>query len=205
TASGATTWSVTPGAYLVLGQPDFGSSDANNGGLSASSLSFPRGAALAGTKFAMADSYNHRVLIWNSVPTSNHTSADVVLGQPDFMSFADNNGGVSGRSLFDPQSVASDGKRLFVYDNQNCRVLVWNSVPTSSDTSADVVLGQPTFSTDTPNNGGVSAASLSHSPGGLWSDGTRLFVTDAANHRVLIWNSIPATNHTSPIAATTAC
>ena len=43
-------------------------------------------------------------------------------------------------------SVLSDGTRLFVTDNDNHRILIFNSIPTDMSGaaySADVVLGQP--------------------------------------------------------------
>ncbi|MEO7523220.1 MAG: hypothetical protein ABIT58_03960 [Ferruginibacter sp.] len=53
------------------------------------------------------------------------------------------------------------------------------------------MLGQ-LLSTDTERNSGgeASAATLLY-PSGVWSDGIKLIVADAWNHRVLIWNSFP--------------
>ena len=68
------------------------------------------------------------------------------------------------------------------------------------DLAADAVLGQPGFTTGTPNNGGLSATSLS-SPAGVATDPVsgRLWVADFSNHRVLGWAS--ATAFTSGQAA----
>src|SRR3989338_1711479 len=61
----------------------------------------------------------------------------------------------------------------------------------TSGMAADVVVGQPDFTSSTANNGGRSARTLS-SPDGVFSDGHRLFIADRNNHRVLIYNTVPA-------------
>jgi len=62
------------------------------------------------------------------------------------------------------------------------------------------IAGQPAgagnLTSGTPNDGGLSGASLS-GPVGVWSDGTRLYVVDSGNNRVLVWNAIPS----SPVPA----
>ena len=40
----------------------------------------------------VADSNNNRVLIWNTIPAVNNTTANVVLGQPDFKRSGPNDG-----------------------------------------------------------------------------------------------------------------
>ena len=182
-------------ADVVLGQPDFTSSTANNGGRSERTLSDPRGVFSDGKRLFVADRSNHRILIWNSIPTANFTPADRVLGQPDFVSGTSNNGGASpgARTLSNPITISSDGQRLLVADQSNNRILIWNSIPTTNFAPADVVVGQPDFTQSTANNGGITARTLSV-PQGVFSDGKRLFVTDQSNRRVLIWNSIPTTN-----------
>ena len=46
----------------------------------------PRGVFLNDEYLVVADSGNHRVLIWKGLPVADHQPADVVLGQPDFTS-----------------------------------------------------------------------------------------------------------------------
>jgi hypothetical protein len=55
------------------------------------------------------------------------------------------------------------------------------------------VLGQPDMTTNTANNGGISERSISD-PGRGWVVGTRLFLPDYANQRVLIWSTLPTAN-----------
>lgn len=179
-------------ADLVLGQADLTSNTANSGGLSAQSLSGATSVHWDHTRLLAADSGNHRVLIWNSLPTANQSAASVVLGQPGFVSGTANNGGISSMRLNNPTSVFSDGTRLFVADTGNHRILIWNSMPTSNSAAADIVLGQASFVASTPG----TSASQFNAPNAVFSDGTRLFVSDSGNHRVLIWNSVPTVSQT---------
>ena len=71
--------------------------------------------------------------------------------------------------------------------------MIWNSIPTADQTPANVVLGQPDTTSGAANNGGLSATSMD-CPEGVFSDGTRLYVADGSNNRVLIWNSVPTAN-----------
>lgn len=177
-------------ADVVLGQPNFTSLVANNGGVSATSLSLPLGAASDGTKLLVADAGNSRVLVWNAIPSSSSTPADGALGQPDVGSSLGNNPGVSAQSMNLPGDAFYDGTRLFVADSGHNRILVWNALPQSAGTAPDVVLGQADLVSSSPNAGGVGARSLS-APTSVFSDGIRLVVADRGNHRVLVWNRIP--------------
>ncbi|MBI3891996.1 MAG: hypothetical protein HY303_10755, partial [Candidatus Wallbacteria bacterium] len=185
-------------ANTVLGQPNFTAATQNNGGRGAGTLSYPNGVFSDGRKLFVSDGGNNRVLIWNSIPTSNQATANVVLGPPNFASDASttNTGEQDASTLPGPTGVFSDGTRLFISSQLGARVLIWNSIPTSNRTSANVVLGQPGFTTRTSNNGGLDAGTLRYPTGGFAS-GARLFVADTGNNRVLIWNSIPASNQTS--------
>ena len=177
-------------ADVVLGQPDFTHSDVN---LTQSGLRTPTGIATDGVMLALADTDNNRVLIWKAIPTVNGAPADIVLGQPDFKT---GKVGLDNKSFRGPQGVWIQGNRLFVADTQNHRVMIWNSIPTSNNQPADVVLGQRDFNTapaPTVNDTPAQANNL-FSPISVTSDGQRLFVTDLGHNRVLIWNSIPTQN-----------
>ena len=123
--------------------------------------------ATFGSTVAVADTVNHRVLIWRGV--SGSQKPDVILSRP----------------FLDPVSVALDGKHLFVGDAGWHRVLVWNTLPSGDDTPADEVLGQPDFASavvnDTPGAGSL------RNPSALASDGLNLFVADAADRRILVF------------------
>ena len=74
------------------------------------------------------------MLIWNSIPTVNGAPADIVLGQPDMTSNGSNN---DNKSFNYPTSVYSDGTRLYVTDNGNNRILIWNTIPTANQAAAN--------------------------------------------------------------------
>ena len=158
----------------------------------------------------VADTGNNRVLIYNSIPTSNHASADVVLGQKDFNSFVQPDLTKTelepkADTLLTPVSVTSDGQRLYVADLGHNRVLIWNSIPTSNAQPADIVLGQPNFETARANNSPElcdpdgeddegeptfprRCAATMEFPRYALSDGQRLFVADGGNDRVQVFN-----------------
>ena len=116
------------------------------------------------------------------MPTASGQEASFALGQPNLTSNTDNNGGLSAASLWSPTYVYSDGTKLFVSDSGNNRILVWNTIPTSSGQAADTVIGQSNFTSSTS---GLSPTSLSY-PGGLAVAGGKLYITDSGNNRVLV-------------------
>ncbi len=189
---------------VVLGQADFTIPDPTTGwGLTQTAMRLPTAVATDGTRLAVADTDNNRVLIWNSIPATNNAPADLVLGQPDFKTGTPNTGTgdvrvPSQKSLRGPQGVWFQNGKLFVADDMNHRVLIWNSIPTSNYQPADLVLGQPNFSTaiepDLTKKTLDAAANTLLNPVAVTSDGVHLFVSDLGHNRVLIWNSIPTQN-----------
>jgi hypothetical protein len=172
-------------AKFVLGQTKF---TKENFGVSSTLFEFPSAVVTAGSQLLMTDFSNSRVLIWNKLPTKTNTPADLVVGQSNLTS---NTSAATQSGLNHPEIglFVADGK-LFVSDRNNNRVLIWNSIPTANGAPADVVIGQPDF---TSSDGHTTQTGLDE-PEGLWSDGTQLVVADEANNRVLIWNTIPTTN-----------
>ena len=64
-------------------------------------------------------------------------------------------------------------------------MLIWNTFPTRNFQPADVVVGQPDFTSATSNNGGITARSMTEP--WAWIGGGKLFVSDRNNFRVLIY------------------
>jgi len=186
-------------ADVVIGQPNMTSHDENQGiPVAANTLYEPMSMYSNGTKLFIVDKENNRVLIFNSIPTSNNASADVVIGQPNMVSNSYNQGGAAGvNTLAAPQGVCSDGTKLFIADWNNSRVLIYNSIPTSDNASADVVIGQPNMTSRDENQGGPVAANTLSGPTGVYFKNSKLFIVDQANHRILIYNSIPTSNNAS--------
>ncbi|MEJ7606116.1 MAG: hypothetical protein WKF37_07575 [Bryobacteraceae bacterium] len=213
-------------ADVVVGQSDFTKNQTNFGGSgntpSSKGLRGPQGVWIQDGKLYVADTQNHRVLIWNSVPTQNGQEANVVLGKPDFQTFVQSEltaaVDASASTLLNPVSVTSDGTRLLVADLGHNRVLVWNRIPTGNSTPADFALGQPDVNSSkdslatTANNASrlckatgakdtagkdvypARCAATLDFPRFALSDGTRFFVADGGNDRILIWNRIPTQN-----------
>lgn len=181
---------ITP---FALGQLSVTNDHIAEGGMSR-----PQAVYSDGVRLFVADTNNHRVLIYNSIPTGDYYGKpDVILGQPDNDSRTSNTGGVSAHSLYKPMSIHSDGTQLFVVDNGNNRILIWNSIPTTTNASADVVVGQSDFTSNSENQGGTVSASTFKSPRGVYVAGGKLIVSDTGNHRVLIFNQIPTSNGAS--------
>ena len=96
--------------------------------------------------------------------------------------------------LLAPRGVFLVNNQLFVADTAQNRLFIWNKLPTKELQEPALVLGQ-VEKDDTGRNakGRVSASSLFY-PSGIWSDGEKLMVADAWNHRVLIWLQMPTRN-----------
>ena len=202
-------------ADVVLGQPDFTSAP-NTDEVSATTLRGPQGVWLQNGKLFVADTGNYRVLIWNTIPTSNGAPADIVLGQTNLGASVQPpvtslNPAATATQLSNPVGVSSDGSHVFVSDLGFNRVLIWNSIPTANAQPADVVIGQPDMTSTQPNNSGPLCGSSSTTdvngntvypacaktlnfPRFVLSDGVRLFIADGGNDRILIYNTIPAAN-----------
>jgi hypothetical protein len=159
----------------------------------------PRAVFLADDVLVVADSGNHRVLVWHGLPTRDEQPADVVLGQPD--------GTTEGRATNGPERgmnlptgvLVHDGK-LVVADAWHHRILVWNTVPTASDTTADLVLGQADPGSVEPNRGSGCSASTLYWPFGIAIVGDRFWVADTGNRRVLGWDGgLPTTDRPADV------
>mgnify|MGYP006414522109 FL=1 len=134
-------------------------------------------------KLAVTDRFNNRVLIWNTIPSSN-TPPDLVLGQANFTTH--NSGTGLNNMDFPGQVIITPDGKVLVADSDNNRVLVWTSFPESSGQSADYALPI----TDYVNFGDSW-------PWGVWSDGTKVIVTATVAKAVLFWNTFPGPS-TSP-------
>jgi uncharacterized protein (TIGR03437 family) len=211
-------------ATLVLGQKDFNTNPFDISGFNAvptqNDMLTPVSVTSDGVRLYVADLGFSRILIWNSIPTTNGQNADIVIGQKDFVSSGGNsskdvcasNGTDSSgnptypdlceKTLSFPRYVLSDGKRLFVSDSGNDRVLIYLTIPTQNAPAADVVLGQVNMTTndtsDSASPGRISSSDSFRTPAGLAFDGENLYVADVFNRRVLIFT--PGT-YTLPLTA----
>jgi uncharacterized protein (TIGR03437 family) len=144
-------------ADVVLGQPDFKTVSVPGNVPSAKSMRGPQGVWIQDGRLFVADTGNNRVLIFNSIPTSNGAAANLVLGAPDFTTFVQpdltqQTDDVTASLLLNPVAVSSDGVHVFVTDLGYNRVLIWNTIPTSNGTAANVAIGQPDLVSSVANN-----------------------------------------------------
>ncbi|HKI56817.1 MAG TPA: hypothetical protein VKB31_06650 [Trueperaceae bacterium] len=175
----------------VLGHADFLTKTAAPIGPSA--LKTPGAVAGSAGNLVVADTGNSRVLIWNGAPTINNAPAAIAVGQPGPYNTPVTTCDPS--HLNRPGAAIVAGGKLIVADTSNNRVLVWNSVPSTSGAPADLVLGQADATHCNPNRGATAAANTLSSPSDVWSDGTRLVVADTGNNRVLIWDAFPTASN----------
>ncbi len=179
-------------ADVVLGQPDGQTGDANAPDqISALRLSSPSSVSGDANHLIVADTFLHRVLIWNRIPTTPDTLPDVVLGQTDFAHGATNGGSSlpTAQGLSSPVAVHVEDGHLAVADQDNHRVLIWNQIPTQNNTPADLVIGQPDFQTKLPGTATTTTATSLNAPSGVHLNRGRLFVVDSGCHRVLRYDS----------------
>ena len=184
-------------AQILVGQPNFVHEGRNaRGAASAATLNVPSGMAACGAGIAVADGWNHRVLIWHEPPRKHNQPADLVLGQAGFGAVEGNrNRDTPGAdTLFWPFGIAWEGEHLWVADTGNRRVLMWNGLPSRNGQPANLVLGQHDFASRDENAGGAPDAGSMRWPHGLTFLGKRLCVADAGNNRVMIWDTSPMAN-----------
>jgi uncharacterized protein (TIGR03437 family) len=200
-------------ADVVVGQVDFTHNSTSNPP-TATSLRGPQGVWISNGKLFVADTADNRILVFNSIPTKNGQAADLVIGQSNFTTpvpTAQTTPNPTQSTLYSPVSVSSDGTHVFVSDLGNNRVLIWNKIPTANGAPADVVIGQPDFVSYFDDNSTVVCASNGTDSSGnktypflcektlafprfVLTDGTKLFIADGGNDRILIYNTIPVSN-----------
>lgn len=177
-----------PTADFVLGQVDYTS---DSTGTLANEFDGVQSPFVSGNKLFVTDYNNNRALIFDPAPTTGPATASIVVGQSDF---GESLNYCAASGLNRPETLTVSGSKLIITDSGNNRVLIWNSIPTSSGQEADLVLGQADLTSCNENRGDVTAANTFAYPAGVWTDGNRLAVIDSENNRVLIWNTFPTSN-----------
>ena len=174
-------------ASVVLGQTDFTSNERHS-----TQAGFYQPAALLyeakQQRLFVSDGNNNRVLVFDARPDGlvNGAEPSVVIGQPDFASFA------TGRSqtiIDGPDGLAYDyaKDRLFVSDHGNDRILIFDAHPDRLDNGplAQHVIGQPDF--ETRQLGPVRADEI-WDPRGLTFDSAhqRLYVSQGFASNIMV-------------------
>jgi len=191
-------------AQYVLGQPDFvtSASDATQ-----TKLSSPSGLAVNSNKLYVSDKSNHRVVLFDvrangsddltlcgttTNGVANGMNASCVLGQEDFVSteaVTDIDG------LYEPDGLAynSSTNKLFVTDTINQRVMIFDVAEVTNGEDAVNLAGQlsggsPFYTKNGANDGPVGTGFNDPTDVAIDTVNHRLFVTDSANNRVLVFN-----------------
>jgi hypothetical protein len=176
-------------AGVVLGQGDFNAVSPDRGGdISARGLDGPTAVLAGAGRLFVADTGNHRVLVWKGVPASSGREADGVLGQIDFESAVPGLPGDS--SLIAPAGLGLDpgGEILAVSDTGHDRVLLFEEFDgeKSSQRAAEGVLGQSSLVAVDEDPSPVSAGTL-EGPRGVFWNGYEIYVADTGNGRVNVF------------------
>ncbi|HEY5465197.1 MAG TPA: NHL repeat-containing protein [Hanamia sp.] len=119
---------------------------------------------------------------------TNDQSASLVLGQPDFITRAEN---TTQNGMDAPAGVAVDNSgNLYESEVLNNRVMIFKNVNSKANgANADFVLGQTNFTSD---NTSTSVNGL-YNPEGVCVDGSgNLYVCDESSNRVLVFKNITA-------------
>ncbi len=194
---------------LVIGQPNFLTNAANNGGVSATTLAFTNASSVfeAYMKFDssgnlwVADVVNQRVLEYAASSlgpsAANSPAAVLVLGQPDFStnSITTPYDPTSTSVLNYPTGIAFDqsGGCLYVTESQpssagvRSRVLVFQP-PYASNKPAQRVIGTIT-STNPVQPPTISAEQFANGAGDAFNINDNIAVADTNNNRILVFPS----------------
>lgn len=186
-------------ASYVLGQTSF--QGVNAAVTTQSSLVTPVGLAVdpVNQYLYVADYGNNRVMVFPTSSLSSGENASYELGQANFTTGAYNRSYTTTpaqNSLYGPEGLAYDGanNRLIVTDAGNNRVMVFSTSGISNGENAAYELGQASggsaFTVGTANQGGSAGQNTLSDPVGLAYDAAnqRLFVGDALNNRIMIFN-----------------
>jgi sugar lactone lactonase YvrE len=192
-------------ADLVLGKPTF---TATGFGISQTLMEFPVGAEVDQKGDLYVVDGANRVVRFPSTCLSKHTNscaADLVIGQPDFVSAGF---GTSQTEMEGPVDIDLDSQgNLFVVDMSNNRVLYFassdfpSSVASDSATisgTASLVYGQTNF---TSSKSGTSRTLIDQPRGAAVDAYGGIWVADSGNNRVLHFPASCYDKHTNGCAA----
>lgn len=190
-------------AAVVVGQPDMVSNDRNQqpSGTgpwlpSANTLHWPDGVQVYGPKLLIADTYNNRTVIFNSIPTTNNVNADLPVSQlslyDDYFPNWNPQSLPAENTSWEPRNICINDGKMYIADRFNNRVLIYDEIPTEIAAGADVVVGQEDMWSNQSNQGyGSAMADTLFEPTGVFVIDSKLFITDTGNNRILIYNEIP--------------
>jgi sugar lactone lactonase YvrE/imidazoleglycerol phosphate dehydratase HisB len=169
-------------ADMVLGPASF---TAATQGCSQSEMKNPYGVTVdnAGNVW-VADTGNNRVLKFNAPASATGETADIVLGQPNYTSGTSN---CSKTGFNSPMAISADSAgNAWVDDTGNCRILKFNTPVSATGETADIVLGQPDF---TSGNADCTQTGLGAPYGVNVDNAGNVWVADSGYNRILKFNT----------------
>lgn len=150
-------------------------------------------------------------------PVTDGQSAELVLGQPDFVPAV---GALGDDQFRSAGGLASDGQHLWVVDLRSSRAVQLNAQPVVNQPKFDLAIGQASLTEDVDGPDALHLkqpqSGLADPNGDVSSDGTIVAIADGEANRVLIWSQLPAasgvnwdlvlgqTSATSSVAGTSA-
>jgi len=189
-------WNAIPASNgalpdIVVGQPDFDSRPEpdltqSDYAPNAQRLLDPVSVTTSNGKMFVADLGFDRVLIYNTIPAANNAAADVVIGQPDFETtgFVDHDDDF--RTAAVRRAVVELCEPLGPFEDDG------------SNTPDDFIFPNPIDRGEEEGDPPVRYAKRCEAsmnfPRFALSDGTRLFVADSGNDRILVYDEIPTAN-----------
>ncbi|TGK55385.1 hypothetical protein EHQ16_08480 [Leptospira kanakyensis] len=167
-------------ASRVYGQVDFNTA-VSAPYAAADVITGPYGMAADKDGYYVVDNSNHRVLYF---PNGSY-SASRVYGQT---SFTGNTSNCTATTLGSPEGVAVSSDGVYIADTGNHRVLFYPG----TSTTATRVYGQPNFTSNLGNNGGIGAGTL-NAPRGVFAMGGDVWIADTTNNRILLYSGTNTT------------
>lgn len=182
---------------VFLGQPN-GTSIAPNQGRTKpglDTLNEPRAVwSNCKDKIAVADQLDHRVLLWDGIPSQSGTAAHYVLGQPHGQTGTPNRGstGIVAGGFNRPSDVWYDetAQKLFVADTNNHRVMMYDGWPPSDGVRIEDGLQTNPVALGQRNTESVNASDdwSTTTPRGVSTFNGKVLVADSGNHRILVYD-----------------
>ena len=149
----------------------------------------------------ISDASNNRILVFDL--TNNNElidlSADHVLGQANFTS---NASGITQNTLSSPSGIAISSDYLYVADQYNNRIMIFNIAQITNGENAVNVIGQANFTSNYTNRKPQneidmplpSQNTLAH-PQSIAISSNNLYVTDSNNNRIMIFDISDVNNN----------
>jgi hypothetical protein len=170
----------------VIGKPSFEERDYEN-----HEPIWPYSVRISPTgQMAVADTQYYRTLIWHNWKTAFTQPADVIVGQPDFISNGMNQFNLTPQqnSLNWTYDTFFYKEGLLVADTGNSRILWFDTIPTQNAAFATNLIGQSAFTIGSENaNTRYGTEKQLYWPFSICMEGSILAVADTGNHRILLF------------------